>query len=390
MEPRLCRVLRRAAVLAAALGLAACAAPGSVSVDGSVSQRLEAHTNRALDGEPSPVFGSTTRAGLTTEWAAKRTTWKLETGVTASKFAGPGETDGLDRIDPDIRIDVSHLIPRGTLTGGAAFDIQPTSVTQVEDTGVINLDTAQISVQLSTGLVYLLDARNRLTLDGTAAVTRFTERVATLTPTTSYGLTGGWRRQMTPRTAATMSLGLDRFAADNAENERSLTASLSGRVEHAVNARLSGSAGIGADLVRRSRVLNVGRDVDLLASFRGDFSVAWLPAPDLSLSLDLGHGIQPSSAGALQTVSTTGLGVTYVVNDLFRTGLAMSYSRRAELGGNGDTRNLFTLTPSLSVQLDPHWQLDLNYILRMVDQPGNQAVSNAVTLNLSRSFEVVP
>ena len=46
------------------------------------------------------------------------------------------------------------------------------------------------------------------------------------------------------------------------------------------------------------------------------------------------------------------------------------------------------LRPSLSVQLDPDWRMELSYAMRAVDEPGNQAVSNAVTLGFSRGFEL--
>ena len=393
--------------LVCAFGLAACAGrpdaegegleprrsgvPQSLTAQGSVSQRFQAQTDRSLNGDNDPVFGATTRLGATAGFSTPRAGVSFNGGVSGSGFFGPGSTDGLTRIDPDAQIEAFYRVARLDFSGLLDFDIQPTSVTQVEDTGVTQEGTAQVDLRLGADLAYLINARNRLTLGGEAAITRFTRGATTLTPTTVYGLRGGWVNQVDARTAATMSVGLRRFIADNPERERSTTLNVGGQISREVNERLSLSGGAGVNVVRRTETQGGARDTDTLPSASGNFAVAWTPTSDLAVGFGFDHGVQPSSAGELRMTTTASLEFDYALTKIHRAGLALAYSRRSGLDdglGDSGARNLFTLRPSLSVQLDPDWRMELSYAMRAVDEPGNQAVSNAVTLGFSRGFEL--
>ena len=157
--------------LVCAFGLAACAGrpdaegegleprrsgvPQSLTAQGSVSQRFQAQTDRSLNGDNDPVFGATTRLGATAGFSTPRAGVSFNGGVSGSGFFGPGSTDGLTRIDPDAQIEAFYRVARLDFSGLLDFDIQPTSVTQVEDTGVTQEGTAQVDLRLGADLAYL-------------------------------------------------------------------------------------------------------------------------------------------------------------------------------------------------------------------------------------------
>lgn len=397
-------LLKAAAVAAVVAALAACAGPRgvddasgggvpqSLSLSAVFSQRFQAQTDRRLQGDDAAVFGSTTRLGGVASLTTPRAGVSLEAGASASGFAGAGDTDGLNRIDPDVRAEAYYRAARMDLSSSLDFDIQPTSITQVEDTGVTTRDSEQISLRLGGDLAYLVNARNRLSLGADASVIRFTRNSPDLTPTTVYGVTGGWVHDLDPRTSATLSLGLRRFIARNDERERSTTVNLGGRLSHQVSSRLSLSGGAGVNVVDRVETIGAVRDSETLVSGSGGLEIAWTPTADLGFAMAVDHNLSPSSSGDLQNATTVALDADYAINDLVRAGLSLGYIRRDGLGedraNGGGVRHLYSVSPSLGVQLDDDWRLEVSYVLRVVDEPGVNAASNSVALNLARAFDL--
>jgi hypothetical protein len=363
-------------------------------VGGSVSQRLEADTNPDLEADGDPVYGATTALGLDFARLTPTTQWQVETGATGAVFGGPGDTDDLNRLDPNFGAAVAHDGKYVDTGASFAFDMQPARFAQFEETGVTEGDATQISVRLAADAAYALDSRNRLNVGGSGRIIRFTSGSTSLDPTTTYGANLAWVRDLSPATQASLAFGARRFTADNEEDPDSLTFDLSAGVGHLVNRRLSFDASLGVTATRTERTRLGERDTEFSLGALGDLSVAWSPAPDTQLVLAFSHGLEPSSLGELQTTTAMGVGLQHAVNGWIDAGVDLLVQRQSSGGGfeDGDTadRTFASIAPSIAFALTPDWALQAGYSLSLERESGSDATSNQVFLTLTRQFDILP
>jgi hypothetical protein len=378
------------------LGMLVASASGAFAVEwivgGSVSQRLEADTNADLDEDGGAIYGATTALGLDFTALTPTTQWQVETGATGGIFGGSGETDDLNRINPNFAAAVAHDGKYVDTGASFAFDMQPTTFAQFDETGVTGGDATQTSVQLAADAAYALDARNRLSVGGSGRIIRFSGGTTTLSPTTTYGTSVAWIRSFAPATEGSLAFGVRRFTSEREDNPENLTFSLSAGAGHQVNRRLSFDASLGVTATRSMRTLAGERESDFTLGGLGDLSVAWAPAADTQLVFALSHGLEPSSLGELQTTTALGLGLQHAINDWTSAGIDLLVQRQNSADGFEDEtkRTYASLSPSIAFSLTPDWALQAGYALRVERESEEDALSNRVFLTLTRQFDILP
>jgi hypothetical protein len=398
------RGVRRAAgggaALLLSLGALAAGTSGAAAVEwivgGSVSQRVEADSNPDLVEDGEAVYGATTALGLDFTALTPTTQWQVETGLSGGIFGGPGDTEDLTRLDPNFAAAVAHNGKYVDSGASFAFDMQPASFAQFEETGVTEGDATQVSVRLAADAAYALDPRNRLSLGGSGRVIRFRGGTTELEPTTSYGANLAWIHDVSPATQTSLVLGVSRFTAESDENPESLTFSLSAGLGQLVNRRLSfdASLGVSATSTERTRFGERRSEFDLGAL--GGLEVAWAPAPDTQLVLALSHGLEPSSLGELQTTTALGVGLQHAINRWTSAELDLLVQRQSSdtddggFEGDGERRTLASIGPSIAFSLSPDWALRAGYSLALEREEDEDALSNRVFLTLTHQFDILP
>ena len=390
---------REAAVAAAALllslGLLVGGASGAGAaewlVGGSVSQRVEADTNADLDENGAGVYGTTTALGLDLTVLTPTTQWQVETGASVGFFGGPGDTEDLNRLNPNFAAAVAHNGKYLDTGASFAFDMQPVSLAQIDETGVTGGDATQISTQLAANAAYALDARNQLSVGGSGRVIRFTRGSTTLEPTTTYGANLAWIRDLSAVTQGSLAFGARRFTAESDQDPDSLTFDLSAGVDRVVNGRLSFSATLGVNATRTTQTLAGERNTDFTLGALGGLEAAWQAAPDTQLVFAFSHGLEPSSVGELQTTTALGVGLQHEVNSWMSAGINALVQRQSSGGGYTDEtdRTFASLSPSLAFSLTPDWALRAGYSLDAQHESGSDAISNRVFLTLTRQFDIL-
>ncbi len=408
---------------AASVGLAAIMHAGPLvaaewKLAADVEQRFEADSNFGLDeASDGTLVGSTSSIGLRLTGETKRTVWNLNTGARLSAFAGEGDDTGLDRSDPRLSGGLVHRgkrfsanmafsfvrtsvafaqfgldpLPSGAvaLPGGVVL-LPDNTIVPLEEFETISSEDATLNrVSAQGGLTYSVDPRNRVSFSASGAVTRFSEDTIDLVPTTTYGTTVDWERDLTRRTATTLSLGLRHFTADDVFNTESLAFTATGGFDTELTPRLSFGLDAGVSLID-FRQDSPGSD-DFSVGFEGGLSVDWASA-DTRFSLSARQGVEPSSLGELQSRSTVGLSIGHSINRRSDVSLASSFSRQVSAGGDVglDTeRYLFVLAPTYGIDLTSRWRLATGYQFRLSDQDEGLASSHNVFVSVSRSFDLI-
>jgi hypothetical protein len=381
------------------LGMLAATAPGAGAVEwivgGSVAQRVGADSNPELEEEGDPGLRATTALGIDITALTPTTQWQIETGASGTVgVGGDDDTDELNQISPNFAAAVSHNGKYVDTGASFAFDMQPSSFAQFEETGVTEGDATQMTVRLAADAAYAIDPRNRLSVGGFGRVIRFTGGSTTLVPTTTYGTNLAWIRALGPVTEGSLTFGIRRFTSESVENPESLTFSVAAGAGHAVNRRLSFDGSLGLTATRTTQTQLGEREAEFALGALGDLAVIWAPEPDTQFTLALSHGLEPSSRGELQTTTALGLGVQHSVNSWMSGGVSALVQRQSSGGGfeeEEDTqRTLASISPSLVFSLAPDWALRTGYALVVEREGESDAMSNQVFMTLTHQFDILP
>lgn len=362
------------------------------TVGGSVSQRLQAETNRELEDDGGSVYGATTALGIDVTAQTPTTRWLFETGASVGVFGGSGDTDGLSGVFPNFAAAVAHdgkYIDTGANFG---IDLQPATFARTDEIGNAGGDATQLTLNLGANASMALDPRNDLSAGVNGRIVRFTSGTTSLDETTSYGGTLSWGHSLSAATGTSLSFGGRHFTSDDTE---SLSFDLSAGVSHMVNPRLSFDAGLGPSVTWTTRTDPGLRETEFSLGAVGDFGIDWQPRADTLISVALSHGLEPSEEGDLETTTALGAGLQRAINNWITGGvdLLLQYQRSAGgLGTGVDNAELTAaLSPSLSFSLTREVSLRVSYSLRMGHEEGSDlAFSNGAFLTLTHAFDIFP
>lgn len=400
-------------VLAAAAASAVPAGAQEWSIDGFFSQSFEADTNRRLDTDSDGgLFGSVTRLDVDFGLTTQRTDWRLSTGVTAQGYLGPGDTDGLNRIDPRYDASVRHEGQRFVVGAQSSFRRRSTSFTEFDEEGgidgdgaLVDADAVRTTVASSGFWTFILDARNQVTVSAFGRIDRFSEEDDTLEPSSTFGGRVSWNHQLDPITSVSLQTGFQRFTADDAESTESINADVTFGINHLLTPRLTLGATAGVSATRRTEdeivflgigpvVVPVvdGRETENTIGGIGSLNLAYR-TDDTTFSFGASQSVQPSSEGELQNRTALNFGIRHRLAPRHSFGFQSAISRRTGTVGedeSDDAQILFQLTPTYSYSVTRNWDANVGYRFRLSDDDDGTAISNAVFFGFSRDLAIFP
>lgn len=383
--------MARARSIAIALAVALAAASSGYAraewrLSGVFSETVETVTDRELDGENAPAFGSTTVLRLSVEASEPIMAWSFDAGLTGAKFAGPGAQDDFDRLDPSFATSFSRRGQRLTLDFDASLDVQPTSSTQIEDTGVTNEDTSQYTALSQLSFGYDLSPLEKATLAFDTRVVEFDDRGSNLTPTRRAGATLTYRRRETQRLTGVASAGASYLIAEDDDDTRTTSARLSLGADYDVTPRFDVGGTVGPSL---RYVTKSDESSALDFSANGDLSANWRPDAVTSLALTLAQGFETSSDGVLEAVGRLNFNAVRSLAPDTTLSFGLRYLRRQEdtnFAAADADREVINATPTLAYFIDRSWRATAGYTLTVSRDEGEDAVSNRLFFTLSTEF----
>ncbi|MBY8978149.1 hypothetical protein KHP62_20230 [Rhodobacteraceae bacterium NNCM2] len=360
-----------------------------------IKEELRYDSNRTLDNpSEGAIYGSDTTVGLKLDAETERTFLSLSAGFDGGIFGGPGDTDQLNRLDPNVAASMRYTGKDYQVDTLFNIDVKPTSVTQLDDTGILDDETSQITANFDTVYTQSLNARNQLSTGANARAIRFVDQVDGLEETNTFGVFSNWRHQLNLATALNFRGGARYFSANDTEETRSQTIDLTVGVEHDRTARHSFGASGGVTFVRQTRDgLPGGGTPDFFTGFNGGASFDYRLSR-LNAGIDLSHSIDPSSDGELQAFTRLSGDIGYRLTQRSTISGLLSYSHRGDISGedsDNDTRQVITLGPTFTHRITENLDLGLNYRFRLSDDNDqDMATGHQVFLTLSRDLTLLP
>ena len=334
------------------------------SLTGRASTRVQADSNHLLrPGDPTPLLTTRLDTGLTLGATTKRADIDVNLGLSAPFYFGEEPPDTELPVDPSFSANGTYRGKRYTLAGTFSFDIQPTTFTQFEDTGILNNQTAQVSADYSASLAYELDRRNTLTVSTAGKVVDFLTGAPGLVPTRELSAGLGWNHELDARTGFGLDLSLEHFSSENAQATRSQTFGMAARFRQQRTRRHKFNLGAGVDLVRTEER---GRDNRLDIGFKGSAGFNY-SLRDIAVDLTLSQDIDPSATGELQGFTRLGAGLVWTINDRESLAFLNAFTRRTPFAGNTSTLQTLTTGATYSLALTREARFSLGYNFRARD-----------------------
>lgn len=358
----------------------------------SFSQRFSADTNRTLAEESrGNVYGATTQVGLKLDAETERMLVTLRGGLVAAAFGGPGDTSELDRLDPQFDAALTYDGKDYAVNSSLSVDLEPSSFTQLEDTGIVDDETTQITVSYRASYTQSLNARNQAFVNGFARAIRFQDDVDGLNETTTAGFNAGWSHLLSPTTRVFGDGGFRFFTSDNASNTESQVADFSVGIENQRTRRHTVRLSGGASFINQTTDDGLGgRDSEFFTGFNGGASFNY-EIPRFTFGLDIRQRVDPSSQGVLRSFTRVGGSLSYRLNQRLRLGGQLSLSRRAALSSDEeDQRDFVTVGPRLSYEIAKDVDLSLNYRFRLSNESDEDiATGHQFFLSISKNFDLL-
>jgi hypothetical protein len=387
MQPR-----RLAVLLAGGLSCATPAAATDWSLSGFASQRFEADSDFGGSGPSRSSGGSRTARkgeaavgaiadfGVALRADTGRTRWLLAPGLRGALYSS-GESNG---VYPRLDGSVAHDAPSGRLDASVSVVPELTSVSQFEDTGVVEQDTVQITARARVGGRWDVDPRNTLSGGVSASVREFTETTEELTATRTYGLDGGWRRAVSGRTGVSLLADLRRFEADDPDKGESWSIAPRLGADHRLTPRSGVSGSVGPSFLHD----DAG---ETTVGFVGDVAYDWA-IDDQSFRIALAQKLDQNSFGEVENRASLVASWSQAITERQRIGLSgrAGFQNPALDSGSQGDRTFLTATPTYSVALTADWDLTLGYTLRLTDDDRRDPVSHLAFLSVTRGMSFLP
>lgn len=409
MNPRR-RPVRRAALagrLAAGLALpwaasgllALEAGAADVSIKSSVTETVNYNDNLNLRvNDPQEGYGAITDLSVHLLANLPTVSYGLDSNMSFQRYGGEGATDGYDSTQGGAGFTIAKKTKLTDYDLKGRVQVQPTSVSELEDSGLTILDATRFSTSAGIAIEHRVNQRNSLNWSVSGATVDFSGSASSLTPYQSVDVSTGWRHNVSQLTSVGLNLGSRWFKADNAQDRESITGRITASLDTKLSPRLNvgGSAGVG--LVHNAFLVTAAagqvRRNETDVSFLADLKVGY-DLKDVQLSLNASQSIEPSSLGELQTRSSISFSTRYRVNSKSSLGLSSSVSLQqsqgsAASGTAGTDRTLFQITPSYSYRFTRNWNANLSYNFVFEDQPTGSATSNSVRLGVTRDILLLP
>lgn len=375
-----------ATALTAAL-LAPSSALAEWRLSGNTSSTVEAVTDRERKGDNDPAFGATGTLNLSLTARDPRTQWQTNVGVVGAKFVGPGAEGDFNRLDPNLVTTLSHRLGLWTFGANGSFDAQPSSVTQLEDTGLTDEDVIQFTSRIGLSTRYRVSPRDTVGLNFDATAIEFSEENDQLTPSLRFNAGGNLRHAVDQGLSTTFTLGVSRLIADDAEETVSTSANAGAGFTYDLDNRLSFNLNLGPSITQRETSNPEVSEISFGAIGAGGLS--WRPTQSTSLGFEASQGLETGGDGELENVTRASFDVSHAIDQTFSSAFALSISRRsadtAFLSTESDI-DVLSASPSINLALDRDVRATAGYTLTVSREDGQQAMSNRIFITLTTDF----
>lgn len=415
MTPHRSPACTASAVVAGAVvaGLTVPAAAANWSLEGSISQFLEADTNPGASSDnDGAIYGSRTRIGLTLGAATQRTVWTLDTGVDLPAFAGPGADDEINAPFPTVTGAVRHLGPRYEAGLNVTYQRESTEFLDLtvplflDDDG--NFDPDLGPIDQSDLLIEETAIRTRLSFGANASVqlsplttvstnffgsiSRYSENVGSLEDSSNAGASVSLSRLIDPVSSGGFTVTAQRFTSDNEEQTETLTFSASADYERRFGPDISTSTSVGVTYTSIDE-LDVGEpdmSDDSVFSFSGSFTANYTPSDDTTFSIFAQQAVRPDSDGT--PINTATFGARLSTDLTRRASLDVRASQGVTFGGletagkSDDPTYAFNLSPTFRYALTERWSASVTYGFLFRSEDDGTGISNRVFFGVTRDF----
>ena len=339
-----------------------------------------------LPNDGDSVFGGTISPDIGIKGDFGTVTLGFDADATGTQYNGDGNalTDDKNIKTLGYHLGTSLLFKgrRSQFTAGIDYRNLSTRESELEDTGLVVIDSRRQTVSGNAGLKYELSRLDNLSMSVTAEDGRYDTDL--LTGYRSYGANLGYGRELTRTDEIGLTVGLKRIDPDSAVTgvtdiyRAGLTWAHSQGETLSFNMEVGGSyakiAGTGGAPDERER--------GMYASAKGLWSITQLD----SLSMSYEKSLTASGLGEVQDRDTARLSYLHGFTRRLSFTLPISGIRQDyATGTTPDERRYFDVAPSLSWNFLPDWSLSGTYRYRwqkFESQP-DAAVSNAGLLSLA-------
>ncbi len=356
------------------------------SVLARLSESVQLDSNRRLNGDNEGIEASgTVGVGFTVAGRGKRTRFSVSSNLALGRSTD-NTVGNLDRLDPNIAASAVFLGKGYSVSTNLTARSRAVSVSELEDTGVTNLNATRFDANASVGVSWNATKRDSLSLTASAQFVDFNRIVGTLSPSQTFGLSGGWSRRVSPTTSLSTSASFSHFEADGGSGRTSRNASVRFGIQHQRTQRHSLGATAGLSFVSSDR--DNGPSTTQIGFVGG--STFGYRIDEFSATVNLNQSIQPSADGDLNAFTSLRGSLAYRVNSLQSLSFGVSYSRRSDISGGGDVLQFLSLGPSYSYSLTEDSSLSLGYQFRLRDDATNDLeAGHQLMLTLSHQFTLL-
>jgi hypothetical protein len=374
-----------------------------VSINGNVSQQVEASDNYFLLNSPS---GYTVRplsaVKLDVLAATPDTRYLLDSNYSYYKYLGPGAQDtplswgtpasekfSIDHTD---KLDKYNFAASWTRSDLAATILTQTGTTSGRGT----LDTFNYTGGVTRALTRL-DS-----ISWSAQVTTVSYSDPDQTPYVDYATVLAWNHNLSATTVFTNTLNFDWLVVDDAANSQRLFWNPMTGVQSKLTPRLTFTGQIGAGFVNAYQQGTVPSIIPSTSSFQsqpgatkdwmGNFRLGYKLSPTTEVSLYAAQAIVPTVTGQLQKADSVGSTLNYSINHSSRLSFFAQFSQitSSQIAAASPTvSDLFSASANYEYDLTREWHTKISYTYRQRNDDTGLARSSTILLKLSRDFTLL-
>ena len=204
--------------------LTAPAQAADVSIHSSVSERISVNDNYNLAPNSAGAV-LVSRTSLAASILAEMPTFVIGTyfSLSYNAYAGSGRGTRENGFDfPSLNINATKTLKNTTFKASGSFVVDDTATTQLDDTGIIDINANQFTFKLNAGVSHSINNNNSVSIDINATSVSFSEGATEFTPYTDANISGQWTHLVNSyiQTGVTGSIGF--YQADDASELRRL------------------------------------------------------------------------------------------------------------------------------------------------------------------------
>jgi len=276
VRARKSRVSRRLTILLIAGSVPAVlpAHAADVVVKTSVSQEFRFNDNYDLvSNSPGAVFLS--RTNLSASIVAQVPTFVIGANVAFpyDVYAGPGRGRRESGINfPSLNFNATKSLKNTTFTAFGSFSIDDTATTQLEDTGIIDINADQFTSNLTAGVSRNINPNNIVSINIDATSVSFSDDAGQFTPYTDVNVIGQWTHLVNSRieTGATSTIGF--YQDDGPSDRRTLVFRANGNAAVRLTKSFSVNGAAGVSLSSFDGSGSASASSSMSGGFSGRFS----------------------------------------------------------------------------------------------------------------------